>query len=316
MIHELLKNQRQYLDYYFCHLDQEKVEKTVELLEECKGTLLLSGVGKSGHIAQKITATLLSIGIKAFFLDPLHAVHGDLGFVDSKDLFLGWSKSGESQELIVLSSCVAQRGAKTVAVVSHSHSRLAKQSDFFISLPVEKELCPFNLAPTTSTAIQLLFGDCIAIALMEKKKVSLKQIAQNHPGGLIGRRISLKVADLMIPGDQVPFCRKSDLLIEVLHELSAKGCGCLLVVDSAQKLLGIFTDGDLRRALEKKGKQALEMQIGHLMSHSPKSTTPQILAMEAFQTMEKHPIMALPVVENEKVIGLVKMRDLLQAGLS
>ena len=197
-------------------------------------------MGKSGHIAQKITATFLSTGTKAFFLDPTHAVHGDLGYVSESDVFLALSKSGESQELLDLIPFVRKRKAISIALVSIENSRLAQACDHFIILPVERELCPYDIAPTTSTAVQLLFGDCLAIALMKIRKMSLSDFALNHPGGFIGRRISLKVSDLMQRSDALPICRPTDRLIHVLPELSAKQCGCLLVADEERRLRGNF----------------------------------------------------------------------------
>lgn len=319
MIHELLGQQKRYLDHYFQHLDANRAEKLVQFLQECQGTIVLSGVGKSGYVAKKIVATLLSIGTRAFFLDPMQAVHGDLGFVGSSDLFLALSKSGESQELLELLPYIRARGAKSAAIVSNERSRLARLCDIFISLPVERELCPFDLAPTTSTAVQLLFGDLLAIALMRAKKTPQDTFARNHPGGFIGRRISLKVQDLMFKDDAIPLSRPDDRLIDVLHELSSKRCGCLLVVDAEKRLLGVFTDGDLRRSLQAKGGAALESTLQDLMSPNPRSISSDILALDALRCMEEDParlITILPVVEQGSVVGLLRMHDILQAGLS
>jgi arabinose-5-phosphate isomerase len=279
---------------------------------------LLSGVGKSGHIAEKIAATLLSTGTRAAFLDPVHALHGDLGVVAKNDLFIAFSKSGESDELLGLIPFVRARSVRTVAVLSNDAGRLRRLCDAAIVLPVMRELCPFDLAPTTSTEVQLLFGDCLAVALMRKKQISLEQYATNHPGGLIGRKISLKVADLMLRGSSLPLCRPEDRLVDVLHTLSAKRCGCLLAVDGAMALKGIFTDGDLRRSLEAKGSAALSSKIGDLMTKRPRTVCSDALAASALRQMEEDPakrIMMLPVVEQGRLIGLVQMHDILQAGL-
>jgi arabinose-5-phosphate isomerase len=318
MIQELLKEQRRYLSAYFDRLDCQKAETILRLLQACQGTVVLSGVGKSGHIAQKLAATFLSTGTKAFFLDPTHAVHGDLGYVTESDVFLALSKSGESQELLELVPFVRKRKSPCIALVSCENSRLAQACDHFIVLPVEHELCPYNIAPTTSTAVQLLFGDCLAIALMKIKKMSLSDFALNHPGGFIGRKISLKVADLMQSADALPLCRPDDRLIHVLPELSGKRCGCLLVVDELQQLKGIFTDGDLRRSLEQMGSAALESALEELMTSNPRWTSPDRLAWEAMRQMEKdplHPIMVLPVLDDRRIVGLLRMHDILQAGL-
>lgn len=319
MIRELLGLQKSYLDRYFQSFDTDRAEAILQFLQNCCGTVVLSGVGKSGYVAQKIAATLLSTGTKAFFLDPIHAVHGDLGFVDKNDCFIAFSKSGESHELLDLLPFIRKRGVKCAAIVSNERSRLARASDLCISLPVERELCPFDLAPTTSTTVQLLFGDLLAVALMRSKQIPLGEIAQNHPGGWIGRRISLKVFDLMLKEGDLPLCRETDLLIDSLHELSAKRCGCLLVVDDAQRLLGMFTDGDLRRAIEKKGSAALQIPLKELMSTHPRTISKDALAIDALRQMEEDPsrlIAALPVLgEWGTVSGLLRMHDILQAGL-
>ncbi len=319
MIPELLKKQKSYLEPYFQHLDTALVEEVVGLLQECRGAMIFSGVGKSGYVAKKTVSTLLSIGIRSFFLDPMQALHGDLGLVGGPDLFISFSKSGESQELIDLMPYIRLRGAKSIAIVSNERSRLARLSDTFICLPLERELCPFDLAPTTSTAVQLLFGDLLAVALMQSRKIPLEQFSQNHPGGLIGRRIFLKANDLMLKDSALPLCHPGDRLIEVLHELSSKRCGCLLVTDREKKLLGIFTDGDLRRALQAKGGSALELHLQELMSPYPKTISPDLLALDALRCMEEDParlMTVLPVLEQGSVVGLLRMHDILQAGLS
>ena len=318
MIRELLDEQRKHLHSYFETIDALKIEQILGLLVDCKGTLVLSGVGKSGHIAQKIAATFLSTGTKALFLDPTHAVHGDLGVLNESDLFLAFSKSGESEELLELMPFVRKRGTQSIAIVSNPHSHLAKAADTFIHLPVIRELCPFDLAPTTSTTVQLLFGDCLAIALMRKRNITLTDFALNHPGGLIGRRISLKVADLMLKGSSLPLCNPTQRLIEALPELSLKRCGCLLIVDELMNLQGIFTDGDLRRCLEILGSRALDVTLKELMNPSPRAITSDKLAVEAMQRMEEdasRPIMVLPVIEQRRVVGLLRLHDILQSGL-
>ena len=318
MIRDLLAQQQRYLQSYFEAVDCSKIEEILELLFLCKGTLVLSGVGKSGHIAQKIAATFLSTGTKALFLDPTHAVHGDLGVLNQQDLFLAFSKSGESEELLELMPFVKRRGAKIIAIVSKEHSHLEKAADFVIYLPVVRELCPFDLAPTTSTTVQLLFGDCLATALMRRRNITLNEYALNHPGGLIGRRITLRVSDLMLRGEALPFGRPTDPLIKALPELSHKRSGCLLIVDDQMHLLGVFTDGDLRRSLEALGSKALEAPLQQLMTLNPRSIAGDSLAVEALRQMEAdpaRPIMVLPVLEEGRVVGLLRLHDILQSGL-
>lgn len=318
MLKSLFTKQKESLDFFFSKLDVGVSEIILEKLLSCKGVVVLSGVGKSGHIAQKISATFVSTGTRSTFLCPVHALHGDLGFVTSQDVFLLFSKSGESQELLELLPHIKKKGAFTIAVVSQIQSRLAKGADMAVCLPVEKELCPFDLAPTTSTAVQLLFGDCLAIALMQSKAFTVQDFAANHPSGFLGRKITMKVSDLMLKKDQLPVCRADDRLIDVLHELTSKKCGCLLVCDGWMRLEGIFTDGDLRRAIQSKGGEALQMTLAKLMTFSPLTADPHLLAVEALRQMEADSsrlVMALPVVQEGKVIGLLRMHDIVQAGL-
>jgi arabinose-5-phosphate isomerase len=314
----LFERQKKYIDHFFQSIDFSEVEFLFEKLKSRTGTVICCGVGKSGLIAQKISATFVSTGTPSRYLSASNALHGDIGAVSPDDWLLAFSKSGESQELIDLVPYVKQKGARIVAIVSKRGSRLEKGADLAVHLPVERELCPFDLAPTTSTAIQLIFGDVLAVALMESRGFSIADFASNHPAGLLGRKITLKVADLMLQGVALPLCSPSDRLIDVLHELSSKRCGCLLVVDEKRLLRGIFTDGDLRRSIQSKGPTALETQIGDLMTASPKTISPDQLALEAMSLMEKdpsRPVTILPVLDGEKVIGLVRMHDILQTGL-
>lgn len=319
MLQNLFAEQRRYLDTFFEGIDLVQSEAILQRLLACKGVVVLTGVGKSGHIAEKIAATLVSTGTRASFLSPGHALHGDIGFLSDKDLLIAFSKSGESQELLDLIPYVEKKGAGTVAVVSQPNSRLAKGCDLSIVLPVERELCPYDLAPTTSTAVQLIFGDCLAIALMKAKQFSMGDFALNHPAGFLGRKITLKVADLMLKGTELPVCSPSARLIDVLHELSVKRCGCLLAVDQEGRLQGIFTDGDLRRAIQSKGPDALQAQISTLMTSSPKTIRSDALAWDAMKMMEEDPIRlitVLPVIDQGQVLGLLRMHDILQAKLS
>ncbi len=319
MLKTLFEDQRKYLNQFFDRIDSESAQNVLDKLLTCKGVVLLSGVGKSGHIAEKIAATFSSTGTRSLFLDPANALHGDIGVITPDDLLMVFSKSGNSQELIELLPHVQKKGAFTIAIVSKGQSKLAKMSDLAIHLPIEREICPYDLAPTTSTAAQLIFGDCLAIALMQAKQFSLHDFAANHPGGTLGRKISFKVADLMLKGADVPRCKPQDALIHTLHELSTKKCGCLLVADEQNALYGIFTDGDLRRAIETKGSCALSMPLEALMTPIPKCISPDKLAIEAVKKMEEDPnrlITVLPVIEEGKVVGLIRMHDILQKELS
>lgn len=319
MLKRLFADQRQYLNHFFDSIDPIQAEKVFDRLLACKGVVILSGVGKSGHIAEKIATTFLSTGTRSFFLSPANALHGDIGFVSPQDTFLVFSKSGESEELIHLLPHVQKKGAATIAIVSQANSKLAKICDLAVVLPIQREICPYDLAPTTSTAAQLIFGDCLAIALMQAKKFSMADFGANHPGGSLGRKITFKVSDLMLKGNEIPLCKPRDLLLDLLHELSLKRCGCLLVVDERGFLQGIFTDGDLRRAIQSKGPEALSLPVSELMTPSPKSISPDQLAIEAVKKMEEDParlITVLPVLEQARVVGLIRMHDILQKELS
>lgn len=319
MLKEIFDKQRSYLDYFFQSIDLQAIERLVELLLKCRGVLFFSGVGKSGLVAKKIAFTMVSTGTRAFYLSPTDAVHGDLGMVSSEDAFIMLSKSGETDELIDLVPAIRNKGATLIGIVCQSHSRLSMACDTTVILPFQHELCPFDMAPTMSTASQLLLGDLIAIALMRHKNFSLSDYALNHPSGQIGKRITLKVKDVMLRGEKIPFCKPLHRLGEVLVELSNKRCGCILVVDDHLKLLGIFTDGDLRRTLQKRGGDVLGAYMHEIMTVSPRSIGPDILAWEAMKEMEVNSqkrIMVLPVVDaSRSVLGLLHMHDLVQSGL-
>lgn len=318
MLRNLFQEQRRYLNHFFDTVDPTQAEAILQKLLACKGVVILTGVGKSGHIAQKISTTFLSTGTRSFFLSPGNALHGDIGFVSKEDVFLLLSKSGESQELLDLLPHIEKKGATTVAIVSQSHSRLAKRCQFSVELPVLRELCPYDLAPTTSTAAQLIFGDCLAVALMQAKQFTLNDFAANHPAGFLGRKITLKVADLMLKEADLPLGFAEQKIIDILHELSVKRCGCVLVSDAEQRLLGIFTDGDLRRAIQSKGPEALQMPLCALMTAFPKTISPERLAFEAMRFMEEDPsrlITVLPVLQEGRIVGLLRMHDILQSGL-
>jgi len=315
---QLFGDFRESLNQFFDAIDLRRVQEAFERLRVCRGTVYLSGVGKSGFIAGKVAATFVSTGTRASFLSPAGALHGDIGIVGPEDLFLAFSKSGESEELLDLIPHIRKRGALIIGVVSHLESRLARASDLTVHLPIEKEVCPYDLAPTTSTAAQLIFGDCLAIALMQARKFSLADFALNHPSGFLGRKITLKVSDLMLKGDAIPLCRRTDRLIDVLPDLTGKRCGCILVADPDLRLEGIFTDGDLRRAIQANGEQALRGAMGTFMTTSPKTVESDQFAIAALRRMEEDPqrlVMVLPVLKEGKIAGLLRMHDIIQSGL-
>ncbi|MBA3957824.1 MAG: KpsF/GutQ family sugar-phosphate isomerase [Parachlamydiaceae bacterium] len=319
MIKQLFAQKRQYINHFFETVDLSAAENFFDILRSCQGLIALTGVGKSGLVAKKIAVTLTSTGTRAIYLSPTNALHGDIGLLSNKDVCIAISKSGESDELLSLVPTLKNRGTRLLSIVSNPNSRLAKHCDFSMTLPLEKELCPYNMVPTTSTSIQMIFGDVMAIALMKHQGFTLDQYALNHPAGTIGKRIILKVKDLMLTGKQIPICKPTDKLVDILVELSNKRCGCILVVDDHMSLQGIFTDGDLRRALLKQGPDSLGKPVQELMTRSPKWIDPSKLAWEAMQLMEADPknaIAMLPVLdESGKVLGLIKLHDIIQSGL-
>lgn len=306
------------LGYFFEHLNLDEVRAVIDPLLACSGSIFLTGVGKSGVISQKIAMTMNCYGIKAFSLCPMNALHGDVGVVSDKDVVLLLSKSGETEELLQLCPALRNKGASLIAVVSSRNSRLSKACDREVFLPVSKELCPFDLAPTTSATVQLLFGDLIAVALMRHRKMSVDDFAGNHPAGRIGKRIILKVRDLMLKGESLPTCNPESILVDILVELSNKKCGSILVINDKSELLGIFTDGDLRRALQRAGSDALNLPVGEFMTKSPRLAYPEMFAVDAMRLMEsdqKRAITVLPVVESGILVGLIKLHDIVQSGL-
>ncbi len=318
MLKDLFEEYQRNLNYFFDHIEANKAEEIFDLFLNCEGTLIFTGVGKSGIIAEKLAMTMISTGTKALSLPPMNALHGDIGIMTDKDVLICISKSGESEELLNLIPYAKKKGAKTVAWVSNPHSKLCLAADLGISLPLNKELCPFDLAPTTSTSIQLIFGDVLSVALMKAKKFSLDEYALNHPAGSIGKKITLTVEDLMLQGEGLPLCNPNDRLRDAIVTLTNKKCGCLLIVDHRQNLRGIFTDGDLRRALQKDPATMLEKTMDELMTPSCLATRKEKKALEALKLMQKDPkrwVTVMPVIESERLVGLIRMHDLIQAGI-
>ncbi len=319
MLTELLQEQRRNVDHYFDHLDLGTVEKVVKECLSTKGLIVFTGVGKSGIIAEKIAMTMISTGTKALYLPPTNFLHGDIGILSDGDLLVLMSRSGETEELLSLIPFVKRRGTRTLAIVSNPESRMAKSCDLFVNLPFQKELCPFELAPTSSTTVQLLLGDMLAIALMRSKGFDLSAYALNHPSGAIGKKMSVTVNELMRKEEHIPLAKPTDSLINVLVELSNKKCGALLIADDEKNFLGIFTDGDLRRALQREGSDVLQKPIEDLMTKSTLKVDKESLAWDALKIMQKDPkkfVTVLPVVEDGKVTGILRMHDIIEAGIS
>lgn len=319
ILNELFQEVQKNVNFFVNNINQDDAKKIFNHLNGCKGIIFFTGIGKSALIAKKTAVTMTSTGTRSLFISPIDALHGDIGLIGKEDILAIFSKSGETEELLNLIPYARNKGASIVSITNNSRCRLAKAADYAITLPIEKELCAFNLVPTTSTIVQAIFGDALAIGIMTERKFTLDDYAMNHPSGSIGKRMLLKVNDLMLSGQAVPKAKPQDKLIDTLVELSDKKAGCVLIVDEANRLLGIFTDGDLRRSLQRLGADVLQYDMKDLMNTSCKTTHPENLAWDAMKVMEgdqKSPIMVLPVIDDKQnVVGLIKMHDIVQSGL-
>ena len=287
--------------------------KAAEQVFACKGRLVISGIGKSAVIAQKIVATLNSTGTPAIFMHAADAIHGDLGMVQQDDIVMVISKSGESPEIKVLVPLIRNFGNTLIAMVGNTASFLAKNSDIILNTTVSQEACPNNLAPTSSTTAQLVMGDALAVVMMELKGFGTEDFAKFHPGGALGKKLYLRVADLYIQNEK-PKVSATSTLKEVIVEISKKRMGVTAVVNDDNELLGIITDGDLRRMLEK--NNSLEGVIAtDIMTSTPKSIGPESLAVEALDRLRKNDISQLVVMEGGKYMGFVHLHDLIREGL-
>lgn len=284
------------------------------LMYQCTGRVVVTGMGKSGHIAGKIAATLASTGTPAFFVHPGEASHGDLGMIVDRDVVLALSNSGETGEVLTILPVIKRMAVPLIAMTGRPDSTLARAADVHLDVGVEREACPLDLAPTSSTTVSLAMGDALAIALLESRKFTEEDFALSHPGGTLGRRLLLRVSDIMHTGHRIPKVPLGSSLREALMEMTAKGLGVTTVVDD-EKLAGIFTDGDLRRALD--GKVDVHAKsIDEVMTRGGTTASPEMLASEALHLMETQKINALPVLdEQERVVGVFNMHDLLRAGV-
>jgi arabinose-5-phosphate isomerase len=293
-------------------LDQSFV-RAVEIVLACKGRVVVSGIGKSGHVARKIASTLASTGTPAFFVHPAEASHGDLGMVTREDVMIALSYSGESAELLVIVPLIKRQGAKLISVTGNPKSSLATEADIHLDAQVAEEACPLGLAPTASTTAALALGDALAVALLEARGFGEQDFARSHPGGSLGRRLLTHVSDIMRTGDAVPQVTESATLSDAVLEISRKGMGMTAVVGSSGEVVGIFTDGDLRRTMEKTG-DFRNRKVREVMTPNPRSIESGQLAVEAVQLMEEFKITQLLVVDAErKLRGALNMHDLMRA---
>jgi arabinose-5-phosphate isomerase len=293
-------------------LDGRFVE-AVRLILACRGRVVVSGVGKSGHIARKIASTLASTGTPAFFVHAAEAGHGDLGMITRDDVMLALSNSGQSDELLTIIPLIKRRGAKLVALTGNAESTLAREADICLDARVAQEACPMNLAPTASTTAALALGDALAIALLEARGFDEHDFARAHPGGALGRKLLTHVSDVMRTGSDVPSVADTASFSDALVEMSKKGMGMTAVLDSGKKVVGIFTDGDLRRTLERM-PDTRSLRINEVMTRSPRTIPPHKLAAEAVELMERHKIGQLLVVaEDGALAGALNTHDLFRA---
>ncbi len=299
------------------HIDDE-FERVVQCILDCRARVIITGMGKSGHVGRKIAASLASTGTPAFFMHPAEAFHGDLGMVTADDVVIAISNSGESAEVVNILPVIKRIGAKIVAMSGRRESSLGRNADFFVDVSVEREACPLGLAPTASTTATLAMGDAITVALLEARNFTKQDFALFHPGGSLGRKLLLTVENVMHSGEDNPIIHYSATAKEALFMMTDKGLGATSVVDDQGKFLGLVTDGDIRRGLAK-GSQFLDESVDKLMTRNPLTIAKEQLAASALSIMEKHkprPITVLPVVDaDNKPVGIVHLTDLLRQGV-
>lgn len=289
--------------------------RACELIIKSTGRLIVTGIGKSGHIANKIVATFASTGTPSFFVHASEAAHGDFGMITKEDVVIAISNSGSSAELVTLIPMFKRLGVSLISMTGNDKSPLAEAGDVHLDISVRTEACPLNLAPTSSTTCTLIMGDALAIALLEARGFSSEDFAFSHPGGALGKKLLTKVQDLMHSGDELPTVSNKHTLPEVLSEMTSKGFGLTVVTSATNELLGIFTDGDLRRCVNA-GVDLNQAKVIDVMTKSPRTVRADILAAEALRIMEENKITALVVEDDSGIaVGVLHMHDLLRAGI-
>ena len=285
-----------------------------EACENCKGKIIVMGLGKSGHIADKIAATFASTGTPAFFIHPSEAIHGDLGMIDKEDVVLILSNSGETEEIVSLIPMIKKMGITIIALTGNKKSKLSNEASVHVYVEVKEEACPMNLAPTASTTAALAMGDAIAVALLEKKGFTKEDFAKSHPGGSLGKKLLLSLGDIMHKDDEIPIVYETDKLASGLIEMSEKALGMTAVLNDNNELVGIFTDGDLRRTLENK----IDIQSTYMkevMKKDPYIMNEDTLAYNAVATLQEMKITSLLIVKDKRLIGALNIHDLFRAGV-
>ena len=314
---ETLKIEADAVEKLIPRIDDEFV-RAVQCILDCTARVVITGMGKSGHIGQKIAATLASTGTPSFFMHPAEAFHGDLGMVTEKDVVIAISNSGESSEIVNILPIIRRIGATIIAMCGRRESSLGQYSDYFVDISVEREACPLGLAPTASTTATLAMGDAIAMTLMSARNFTSQDFAMFHPGGALGRKLLLTVEHVMHTGEDNPIIQRGKTAKDALFVMTDKGLGAASVVDENGKFIGLITDGIIRRALGK-DNSFLDEPVEHIMFEKPLIIAPGKLAAEALSVMEKHkprPVTVLPVIDGEKnPVGIVHLTDLLRQGV-
>src|SRR5215475_8095859 len=316
---ELLRAESDAIAKTASRLQATELDHVLSILTNCKGKIVLLGVGKSGIIAQKIAATLTSSGSAAIYLHPSDALHGGLGIVTADDVVMMLSNSGETSELLEILPYIKRREVPLIAIVGSLKSTIAKRAEAVLDASVDQEACPLNLAPTTSTTVALALGDALAMTLMRAKGLTESDFASNHPAGQLGKRLTLRVVDLMHSGASNPTIGLNAAFMEIISTISHYGLGAVSVVDSDGKLAGVITDGDLRRSLQRLGKDVVfaNIRCDELMTRDPVVTTPETLAYDALRLMEDRPsqISVLPVVDGARsCVGFIRLHDIVRSG--
>lgn len=292
-------------------------EKAIDIIFKSKGRVVVTGMGKSGLVGKKIAATLASTGTPAFFMHPAEASHGDLGMVTSDDVIIAISNSGETSELSGLIPFLKRFNVGLIAMTGSRNSTLAKSANVHLDVSVKEEACPLGVVPTASTTAALAMGDAIAVALLVKRGLKQEDFAFFHPGGNLGKKLFIKVKDLMHTGDALPFVSPETEMTKAVVEISSKRLGVAIVSDSSKKIFGVLTDGDIRRGIEKWGKEFFDMKAGEVMTKNPKTISEDELAVKALSIMETHSITSLAVPDsNGKAIGIIHLHDILKQGIA
>jgi len=313
-IKRTIASERDAVTELLSRLDTSALETACNLLMNCKGRVVVTGMGKSGHIGNKIAATMASTGSPSFFVHPAEAAHGDMGMITQNDVVIALSNSGESSEIITLLPLIKRLNIPLISLTGNDNSSLAKAANSHLNVGVSKEACPLDLAPSSSTTVALVMGDALAIALLEARGFTAEEFAFSHPGGSLGRRLLLKVKTIMHCGSQIPQVSETTSIKDALMEMTQKGLGMTTVLNKEGHLEGIFTDGDLRRTLDK-GLDLQNTSVIDAMTTNFSSIHPEKLAAEALQVMEEKKINALVVVEQDQLVGVLNMHDLLRAGV-